>query len=106
MRSGGKLERAIKVIRELVWRRHPNLWIRKVITNENKTEPFYEQVRETFGQAVHISEHFCIDRNAVATYETGECDHDTLPRRYCSYPSQRIVVASTGLCYPCCIDLH
>ena len=106
MRRRGNLERAKGVIYELIRRRHPNLWIRRVLTNENKSEPFYDQVREAFGRSVHVSEHFCIDRNAVSNYETAECRHDLLPRTYCKYPSQRIVIASTGLCYPCCIDLH
>lgn len=106
MRRGGDLSLAKKVIRELIKRGHQNLWIRRVVTNANESEGFYWDVRRYFGKSVHVSEHFCIDRNEIATYETGECKHDLLPRRYCGYPSQRIVIASTGKCFPCCIDLH
>lgn len=107
MRRGGNLNRAIEVVRELVRRGHPNLWVRRVLAKENKHEPFFEMVRATFGEAVKVSEHFCFDRNAESRHESPGCDHDdSVGRTYCGYPSQRIVVASSGLCYPCCIDLH
>jgi radical SAM protein with 4Fe4S-binding SPASM domain len=106
MRKGGNLQRAKQVIREMIGRKHPNLWVRRVLTARNQDEAFYFDVRRYFGKEVHVSEHFCIDRNAIANYETVECTHDALPRRYCGYPSQRLVIASTGLVYPCCIDLH
>lgn len=107
MRRGGSLPRAIEVVRELVKRGHPNLWIRRVLAKENKHEPFYQQVRATFGDSVKVSEHHCFDRNAGSSHEAGGCDHDVEQRRtYCGYPSQRLVVASSGLVYPCCIDLH
>lgn len=104
MRVGGKLERAKEVIKELIRRKHPNLWVRRVITKENKEENFYAMVRDTFGDYPRVSEHFCFDRNEGDKHST-DCVHD-LKRTYCGYPSQRIVVASSGLCYPCCIDLH
>lgn len=106
MRRGGDLGRVKQVIREMIGRKHPNLWVRRVISNLNQSEAFYYDVRREFGKKIHVSEHFCIDRNAIASYETVDCEHDLLPRRYCGYPSQRLVIASTGKVYPCCIDLH
>lgn len=107
MRRGGSLDRAKAVIHELIRRGHPNLWIRRVLAKENKHEPFFNQVRAEFGEAVKVSEHFCFDRNTGSSHEAVGCDHDADGgRTYCGYPSQRIVVSSSGLCYPCCIDLH
>lgn len=108
MRRGGSLERATEVIRELLRRGHPNVWVRRVLAKENKHEPFAEQVKATFGPGAHVSEHFCFDRNADSRHEAPGCDHDSEgpARTYCGYPSQRIVVSSSGLAYPCCIDLH
>lgn len=108
MRRGGDLGSAKRVVHKLVALEHPNLWVRRVITKRNENEGFYWDVKRTFRPfgSVHVSEHFCIDRNEVANYESGDCTHDLLPRRFCGYPNQRIVVAATGKCYPCCIDLH
>ncbi len=107
MRVGGKLERAKDVISELVRRGHPNIWVRRVLTKLNYKEPFFEQVKSMWGDKVHVSQHYCFDRNQRTKNEIAGCDHDDdLPRRYCMYPSQRLVIASTGKVYPCCIDLH
>lgn len=106
MRVGGNLIRAQQVISELVDRGHKNVWVRRVLTKENYKEPFFQQVRNKWGEMVHISEHYCFDRNAKENLEVG-CDHDDgLPRKYCQYPSQRLVISSAGYVYPCCIDLH
>lgn len=105
MRAGGRLERALEVIAELVRRGHPNLWVRRVLTRANQAEPFAATVRERFPTGVKISEHYCYDRNEAQRLEMPGCEHDG-ERTYCGYPSQRIVVSSSGLCYPCCIDLH
>ena len=107
MRRGGRLERAKEVIKELVRRRHPNLWVRRVLTKLNAGEPFAQQAKSEFGGSIHVSEHHCFDRNQAERHGEPGCDHDMgLDRTYCTYPSTRIVVSSTGLCYPCCIDLH
>lgn len=107
MRVGGKLERAKEVISELIRRGHPNVWVRRVLTKLNYKEKFFEQVKEIWGENVHVSQHFCFDRNAKNSSEVAGCDHDEdKKRRYCGYPSQRLVITSTGLVYPCCIDLH
>lgn len=101
-RKGGRLERAIEVIKELIRRKHPNLWIRRVITKENSHESFKKRVDEIFGGTGYkVSEHHCMDR--------GDGIHQThnpekYERTYCGYPSQRIMVASDGTCYPCCVD--
>lgn len=107
MRAGGSLEKAKEIIKELICRKHPNLWIRRVLTQDNKKEPFLEMVRQEFGLSPKVSEHYCYDRNSQSNHEQSGCEHDNgMARIYCNYPSQRVVVASTGLCYPCCIDLH
>lgn len=107
MRTGGRLERAKEVINELVKRKHSNLWIRRVLTKLNKDEPFHEQVGFEWGDAVKCSSHYCFDRNATEVHEVSGCDHDTeMPRKYCQYPSQRLIITSRGLAYPCCLDLH
>jgi radical SAM protein with 4Fe4S-binding SPASM domain len=105
MRRGGKLERAIQVVLDLISKGHENIWVRRVMSKDNEHEDFYTDCRAIFGDKVKISEHHCFDRNANSSHEVG-CDHDELPRKFCGYPAQRIVVSSSGLCYPCCIDLH
>lgn len=108
MRVGGNLERAKQVISILVGRGHPNLWIRRVLTKLNEKENFFHAVKKEWGDKVKTSEHFCFDRNKTKQTEVSGCEHDGdyTERQYCGYPSQRIVIASTGLAYPCCIDLH
>ncbi len=106
MRVGGDLEKAKAVIWELVRRGHPNLWIRRVLTKVNAKEDFFEQVKKEWGNKVKVSEHYCFDRNVQESHELSGCDHDeNTKRKYCGYPSQRMVVTSRGFCYPCCIDL-
>jgi radical SAM protein with 4Fe4S-binding SPASM domain len=101
MRVGGTLSRAIEVVQELIHRGHPNLWIRRVIANENKKEPFKTQVDEIFGgKGYKVSEHYCFDRNDDSRHMGERTDG----RVYCGYPSQRVMVASAGTCYPCCVD--
>jgi radical SAM protein with 4Fe4S-binding SPASM domain len=102
MRVNGSLDRATEVIRELIRRGHPNLWVRRVITTANQAEPFAQRVRDLFGPAVHVSEHACFDRNVDEHHQT--MDPLRFERTYCGYPSQRIMVASDGNCYPCCVD--
>jgi Predicted Fe-S oxidoreductases len=106
MRVGGNLGKAKEIIWELVRRGHPNLWIRRVLTKLNAKENFFEHVKKEWGEKVKVSEHSCFDRNATQSHELSGCDHDqNTKRKYCEYPSQRMVVTSRGFCYPCCIDL-
>lgn len=107
MRVGGSLARAKEVVNELVKRKHPNLWVRRVLTKLNYQEPFLQQVKTEWGDSVHASQHYCFDRNKTVANEISGCDHDISGERaYCAYPSQRLVIGSTGKVYPCCIDLH
>lgn len=107
MRRGGQLAKAKETIWALVREGHPNIWVRRVLADLNQHEDFVGAVKHEWGESVKVSEHFCFDRNKTESHERAGCDHDDgLKRRYCGYPSQRIIVASTGLVYPCCIDLH
>lgn len=101
MRVNGDLNRAIYVIRELVRRGHSNVWVRRVMTKENQQEPFAHNVRVLFGKSVHISEHACFDRNADEHHQLNDPKFD---RTYCGYPSQRMMIASDGTVFPCCVD--
>jgi len=99
MRPGLRLETAMNTAHELIKRGHPDLWIRRVVTEDNKSEPFKEQVDKPLGGKFYkVSEHFCFER--------GDKKEATAPvaRRYCGYPSQRLIVSSDGTCYPCCVD--
>jgi len=103
MRVNGSLDLAKAVIHELVRRNHPNLWVRRVMTKANQAEPFAKQVRDEFGPIVKISEHACFDRNADEHHQLNDPSL-WKDRTYCGYPSQRMMVASYGLVYPCCVD--
>lgn len=103
MRVGGRLQRAIEVTKEIIRRGHPDLWIRRVITKENTHEPFAQNVHAIFGgKGYKVSEHHCVDRSADSSHQTN--NPDLYERTYCGYPSQRLMVASDGACYPCCVD--
>lgn len=103
MRVGGDLGHALATCRELIRRGHPNLWIRRVITKANQQERFAERVRELLGEGKYfIAEHFAFDRGDT---QHALHDPDLYERQYCSYPSQRLMIASDGICYPCCIDI-
>lgn len=104
MRVGGNLDRAIQVTRELIRWNHPNLWIRRVLTKENQHEPFAANVQKIFGPTGYrVSQHACFDRNADERHQV-HVEWLWKDRLYCGYPSQRIMVAANGLCYPCCVD--
>lgn len=102
MRVNGNLDRAIEVTRELIRRGHPNLWVRRVMTKDNAHEEFAARVRDIFGPGVKISEHACFDRNADEHHQT--TDPLRFERTYCGYPSQRMMIASDGNVFPCCVD--
>lgn len=101
MRVGGDLDHALRTCKTLIRRGHPNLWIRRVITKANIAEPFARRVREILGDGKYfISEHHAFDR--------GDTNHalyqGDFERTYCGYPSQRLMIASDGTCFPCCVD--
>lgn len=101
MRVGGDLETALETCKELIRRGHPNLWIRRVITKANRDEPFAERVRKILGPGRYsIAEHYAFDRGDTS-HALYQGDYE---RTYCGYPSQRLMIASDGMCYPCCVD--
>jgi len=106
MRVKGNLLTAKKTINELIVKGHPNIWVRRVITKENKNEDFMDVVKKEWGNRVKASEHYCFDRNHHGDGEHGEYMGADLGRQYCGYPSQRLIISSSGLVYPCCIDTH
>lgn len=101
MRVQGDFGLAIHTCRELIRQGHPNLWIRRVITKDNWDEPFVANLRDLLGPTGYrVAEHFAFDRG-----DTKHATHDAqYDRVYCGYPSQRIMVASNGDCFPCCVD--
>jgi radical SAM protein with 4Fe4S-binding SPASM domain len=96
MRKGGNLDKILYNINTLIKLRHDNIWVRRVITKDNKAENFAQDVKDIFGDNVKVAEHYCFDRANDAKGEGG--------RLYCGYPSQRLVVATDGTVYPCCVD--
>lgn len=97
MRKGGNLRKALLTIFEVLKRGHENVWIRRVITDDNKHENFVQDAKDHFGQNIKVSEHYVFDRN-VQRFD------DTWERQYCGYPSQRLMVTSIGQVLPCCVD--
>ena len=77
---------------------HPNIWVRRVITDTNKHEDFGRDVTRIWSHTPNIraSEHHCFERNGKQEVNA--------TRTYCGYPSQRIVVDTSGKAYPCCVD--
>ena len=104
MRVGGDIEKAFKTIKELKRLGHPNLWVRRVITEFNKEEPFVERCKQLFGEEIQVSEHFCFDRNRNLNASIHGEDVNKFERVYCGYPSQRLLITSSGQALPCCVD--
>lgn len=103
MRVNGRLERALEVSRELIRRKHPNLWIRRVITKVNRDEPFAENVRRILGpDGYKVAQHYAVNRSKDQDHQMD--NPESYERTYCGYPSQRIMVAADGTCFPCCVD--
>lgn len=98
MRPGGNLHKVISNIRTLIDFGHRNIWVRRVITDSNKQEDFKSASAQTFGDRVKVAEHYCYDRVKTNKNEA--------QRVYCGYPSQRLVIATNGDVYPCCVDYH
>lgn len=106
MRVNGDLERAKQVIMELIRRGHPNLWVRRVVTQENQHEDFLDDAKTNLGELfhrpnIHFSQHACFDRNADEHHQVNDPKFE---RTYCAYPSQRMMIASDGTVFPCCVD--
>jgi len=96
MRCGGDLFRVATNIQRLIESGHRNIWVRRVITADNKSEDFVRAVRDAFCDKVKVAEHYCFDRV--------KGQDRPAERVYCGYPSQRLVVACDGGIYPCCVD--
>lgn len=103
IRVGGSLEAAKRTIRALIAMGHPDLWVRRVICKTNEHEDFVGAVRSEFGPGVKVSEHYAFDRNADRKESVHQQDEAAWERRYCGYPSQRVVVTASGKFLPCCI---
>jgi radical SAM protein with 4Fe4S-binding SPASM domain len=101
MRVRGDLAKAMQTVVRLAELGHPDLWVRRVITKDNVGEDFTARAKRLFGSQIKVSEHYCFDRNVDEHHQASDA---VLERQYCGYPSQRIMVSSNGLCYPCCVD--
>lgn len=60
MRKGGRFGDVAWTIEELLARGHRNVWVRRIITDENKDEDFVGQVRRAWPKA-HPAEHFAFN---------------------------------------------
>jgi len=96
MRAGGSLRIVLDNIEMLLKFGHRNVWVRRVLTDSNKAEDFKSSVAQKFGDAVKVAEHYVFDRAVVRK--------SNAPRTYCLYPSQRLVVGTSGDVFPCCVD--
>lgn len=102
MRVGGRFSNAVWTVHELLRQGHDNVWVRRVITQENKDEPFAENCKSIFGPKVHVSEHYAFPGRNEA-FQDGS-DPSQWPRKYCEYPSLRLMVLASGQVVPCCVD--
>lgn len=99
-RLGGSLTKAIGTFRTLLNEGHPGLVLRRVVTAANEKEEYRKSAEDVFGiDGYTISEHYEFPRGAVKS-------RPDIPRRYCAYPSQRIVIATDGTMFPCCVDYN
>ena len=104
MRVGGDMVTAIFIIHSLRKRKHPDLWVRRVVTEENKDEKFITACKMVFCEDIKVSEHFCFDRNRALNASVHGEDAVRWERTYCGYPSQRLLITSSGNFLPCCVD--
>jgi MoaA/NifB/PqqE/SkfB family radical SAM enzyme len=92
MRKGGSRSNVIHTVNLLLDRGHENIWIRRVITSQNKSEQFTSHCRALWGQDVKIAEHHCFNRSSDKITNSVRKS----ARRYCAYPSQRLVIGIDG----------
>lgn len=105
MRPGGRLGRVTWLVEELLRQGHRNVWVRRVITDINRDEPFVAEARAIFGPQARISEHFAFNgRNSGRKSAVHHEDESQWERAYCGYPSQRMMVLVDGTVLPCCVD--
>jgi radical SAM protein with 4Fe4S-binding SPASM domain len=98
MRIGGDVDTVRNTIIKLLNTGHNNIWVRRVITDDNKKENFIRMCKDHYGNDAHYGEHECFDR----TVESKK----TWKRKYCGYPSQRLVISTEGNIFPCCVDYY
>ncbi|MEE9609671.1 MAG: radical SAM/SPASM domain-containing protein [Desulfatiglandales bacterium] len=101
MRPGLNFENVLRTVRALRRSGHPNLWVRRVVTKQNKDEDFISMCK-TKWPGINVSEHACFDRNPDVSFSVDPID-PAWPRRYCVQPSQRLVVRANGDVVPCCV---
>lgn len=103
VRVGLSLGKAQATIDEIVSRRHPDVWVRRVVCRDNKDEDFVGAVKARWPAGVRVSEHSAFERNHYKNEALYSEDPSNWERRYCQYPSQRIVVEASGRYSACCI---
>lgn len=103
VRVGLSLPRAHATIDALVERGHPDLWVRRVICLDNKHEDFARAVYARWPKGTRVSEHHAFDRNHYKNEAVHAEDPYNWERTFCGYPSQRVVIESSGRMVPCCI---
>lgn len=69
--------------------------IRRVVCPENEKEPFKAQADSLF-HGVPVIEHDVFDR--------AHFERKVLPRKFCGQPNRRIIIATNGDVFPCCVD--
>ena len=104
MRRNGDIRTVIETVNRLVDRGHNNVWVRRVITKENQGENYFHIAQGIWGNKVKIAEHYCFDRNEKKKHQVK--NQKIKHRKYCGYPSQRLLVASDGRIFPCCVDYY
>jgi len=104
MRPGGNRDKVIFNIGALLKAGHKNIVARRVITTDNQDEDFESAIAAIFGSSVSVSEHYVFDRNSSYKYQTKYIEN--LKRKYCGYPSQRLVIDTDLNVFPCCADYN
>lgn len=99
IRLGGTWGRVSNNIRDLIQRGHPNLVIRRVITDINKHENFAEDCQVEFG-----TKGYTIAETAVFNRATVGGEGNNVERLYCADPSRRLVLTADGKWLACCAD--
>lgn len=97
-RVGGSLSKTIGTFRTLLNEGHTGLVLRRVVTEKNEKEDYWRSAEYHFGfDGYAISEHYEFPRG-------GNSQKANFHRRYCAYPSQRLVISTDGTMFPCCVD--
>lgn len=103
MRKRGDIRTVMTTINNLIDCGHKNIWVRRVLTPDNKNEDFVTIAKTAWGDKVNIAEHYCFDRGEKKTHQINRRVNQ---RTFCGYPSQRLLVTTDGKFYPCCVDTY